>query len=311
MTREAAIRSARSASKTHSRTLEKRGASTIARAVPQLPAPMTARFFTTSGPRTRRRFRCPPRSRSDITTMSVDNKRSAEDRRRLHRERGQLDQPDRQGKDRRPDDRPHRDVPGPGHHCHEDHHHRGQRPRRQAQERPDDAGHRLAALKLQKHRISMAEHHRHRRGAHGPGACAPSACPPATPPGIPCRYRAAGSRRPPRGRWSAARWSRRYCRCPCERISDAGLPVHQQVSERNGAEQVGNRHNKKRHHHFESGNSASLVYTEPVGRNWLRYRKKAAAVKLPKSSEARAAIVSRSGCRSSFSLMRASVRCGE
>ena len=64
-----------------------------------------------------------------------------------------------------------------------------------------------------------------------------------------------------------------------------GGPFHQQVSERDGAQHVGDRRRQKSDHRFEKGNSASLVYTEPVGRNWLRYKKKDRAAKRPKSSE--------------------------
>src|SRR5208283_4078166 len=59
-----------------------------------------------------------------------------------------------------------------------------------------------------------------------------------------------------------------------------GLPFHQDVSEGNGAQQVSEQESGNWHHDWK-GNSASLVYTLPLGRNWLWYKQKPAAVKLP------------------------------
>ena len=168
----------------------------------------------------------------------------------------------------------------------------------------------LPPLKFQEHRVGVARHHGQRGGAHPQRAVVRKPSRRSRPPGIPWRYRAAAWRRRRRARWCAGRWWRRYCRCRRRArrrrssISPEGIRTEWRPAGRRSAEPAAGSC-------FENGNSASLVYTEPVGRNWLRYKKKLRASKPPKSSEGSAAMASRSGCRSSRSLMRASVRCGE
>ena len=127
---------------------------------------------------------------------------------------GLQDQPDGQREGGGADDGAHGNVPGPGDH------HRQTRPAPQprpngcqAEKGAHETGHGLAALEPQEHRVGMAGHHREGRGAH------PKRVWLREPAGQPhgeialWRYRAAASPRRRRGRWCAAHWWRRYCRC--------------------------------------------------------------------------------------------------
>src|ERR1035438_6306088 len=164
LTRVARILSARSFSYTHSRMRGKRGASTTASAVPQLPAPTMARSFTggsrsLAAPEGEDRLGSGAQPR-DVLAVAVDDQRPAQDSGRDDDARWMRDQPHGQRESPRADDGAERDMPGPGNHHHEDHQCGGQRQRRGAEPGANERGHGLTAAEAQEHRGRLSDHKR-------------------------------------------------------------------------------------------------------------------------------------------------------
>src|SRR5579884_925600 len=124
--RETRIRSARSVSYTHRRRWSKRGPRTIAKAVPQLPAPMMAnRGIGKIGARGKARAGSSPASERkdvlltsvkplDVRFMFVDDKQAGDQRGSPNRPGGLKNEPHRHRKDRRSHNRRQRNEPRPG-----------------------------------------------------------------------------------------------------------------------------------------------------------------------------------------------------
>ncbi len=243
----------------------------MARAVPQLPAPMMARFFTA-------RFRMSAEVEAvfragvqalDVLAMPVDYEGAGDQRSDEHRQLRMLHDPDGQREGGRGADGAERNVAAPGHHDQEDNQDAHERERRQAQERADEAGHGLAAFEPEEHGKGVASHHGERGERHPDRLCARQAS------GDPHRGIAFGDIEQQRGdAGGAAGGAQHVGRADIAAAGSAhvgaGGQADQEIAERDGAKQVGDEQSEKRGHVWVSGNSASLVYTEPVGFNWLR-----------------------------------------
>src|SRR5882724_11276697 len=164
--REAAIRSTKSVSCAHRKIRSKRGASTMANAVPQLPAPIIAIDF---GMRLFLELEHMLGSRSDssdVLLVAIDNKHRRHKRSEQYRAGRMIDQIYGQRQASRSHHRSHGNIARGGHDDHEQHQHSSERNRCQIEERPDETRYRLPPVKLQENWIRMPCHYGQRRGAH-------------------------------------------------------------------------------------------------------------------------------------------------
>src|SRR5258708_5640828 len=147
----------------------------------------------------------------------------------------------------------------------------GEGPRSQAQKSADKTRHSFPAFETQEDRVGMAGHHCQGRQAH------PKHILPSQAPRDPNRSVALGNIQKQGHDAGRPACSAHYvggANIAAARRAHigAGFPSDQKVSERNRAEQVRDQQNRERNHDLVSGNSASLVYTEPEGRRVLWYR---------------------------------------
>ena len=252
---------------THRRTRAKRGASTIARAVPQLPAADDCQVFQDLRAPKWNTFSRPCAEPLDITTMFVDYECGANDCGDQDRHRRLCKEPDRQRKSCRPNDRTQRNVAGPGNHTNEN----DQLPATANGVRHKKAPTKLATalppLKPRNTGISMSGHHRQSR--HVPQRLSSSID--ARDPNRQVAFGDIEQQGRHAGQPAGGPQNIGGADVAAARRADiaAGFPFAPAGNRKESSPANRRRPNQKRDHHSLERNSASLVYTEPPRRNWL------------------------------------------